>query len=153
MSSRRFRLATVLRVRRAQEESARAELLLGNLAMRETAARRERAALRYRTVPVSTGTVPVSVYLREQASAALAAATLGEAQDLLSRSRVEVAGLARSWSDAARRVEALERLAHRRLGEVLAGEARAESSAIDDLVTARWIAATERGGANPVAGR
>ncbi|HUZ10054.1 MAG TPA: flagellar FliJ family protein [Acidimicrobiales bacterium] len=153
MSSRRFRLATVLRVRRAQEESARAELLLGNLRMRDNDARRERSALRYRTVPVSTGTIPAAVFRREQATADLAAATLRAAEDRLSQSRAEVAGLTRSWADAAQRVEALERLARRRLGEVMAGEARAESAAVDDLVTARWIAAGDRGGPNRAVGR
>jgi flagellar export protein FliJ len=141
MSSRRFRLASVLGVRRAQEESARLDLWRGNRRVQEATADRERSEFRYRTVPVSEGAIPASVFLREQVTAEMAAATLAEAVHQLSRARSDAALAQQRWSQAARRVEALERLARRRHDEVMADEARAESASVDDLVTARWIAA------------
>ncbi len=140
MTSRRFRLATVLRVRRAQEDEARAELLRANLRLRAARDGHERTALRYRTLPTSTGTVPRSVFVRERAASGLAASTLAAAGQRVARAADEVAGAHVAWSRAAQRVEALERLARRRLDEALADEARAEASAVDDLVTARWTA-------------
>jgi len=141
VSGRAFRLASVLRVRHVQEEIARAELLRGNRVVQQAAVDRERSALHYRTLPVSTGSVPAPVFMREQALAGMAAATLMAADDHLVEARTHAEAAQRSWSEAAQRVEALERLAARRHEEVLAAEARTESASVDDLVTARWIAA------------
>lgn len=141
MTARRFRLATVLRVRQAQEDEARAELLRANLRLRAARDEQERTALRYRTVPTSAGAVPRAVFVREQAVSSLAASTLAAAGQRVARAADEVAGAHVAWSRAAQRVEALERLAQRRVEEALADEARAEASAVDDLVTARWTAA------------
>jgi flagellar protein FliJ len=145
MSSRRFRLASVLRVRKAQEESARLALLRGNRRLQQAATDRDRSEFRYRTVPVSEGAVPVSVFRREQVTADMAAASMAKAVHQESRARSDAALAQQRWSQAARRVEALERLARRRHDEVLADEARAESASVDDLVTARWIAAENAG--------
>ena len=140
MSTRRFRLAAVLRVRRAQEDEARAELLRANLRLRAAREDRERTALRYRTLPASPGPVPRAVFVREQAASSLAASSVAAADQQVARAATDATGAFVAWSRAAQRVEALERLAQRRLEEALADEARAEASAVDDLVTARWTA-------------
>jgi flagellar export protein FliJ len=141
MSRRSFRLETVLRVRKAQEETARAELARENGEVRAAAAERDSAAERYRQVPVSSGAVAATVFQREAATADLAAASLLDARSHLSLAEAEAAVALRRWREAAQRVEALERLALRRLEEARAEEARHESAAVDDLVTARYIAA------------
>jgi flagellar protein FliJ len=141
VSKRSFRLDTVLRVRKAQEETARAELARENGEVRQAMTERDRAAQRYREVPVSSGPVPASVFGREAAAADLAAATLLEARSHLSLAEAQAAVALRQWREAAQRVEALERLELRRLEEARADEARRESAAVDDLVTARYIAA------------
>jgi flagellar export protein FliJ len=141
MSKRSFRLETVLRVRKAQEETARAELARENGEVRAAAAERDSAAERYRQVPVSSGAVAATVFQREAATADLAAASLLDARSHLSLAEAEAAVALRRWREAAQRVEALERLALRRLEEARAEEARHESAAVDDLVTARYIAA------------
>jgi flagellar export protein FliJ len=141
MSKRSFRLETVLRVRRAQEESARADLARENRQVHAATSGRDRAAQRYREVPVSSGAVAASVFQREAASADLAAATLLDAHSRLSLAEAEAAVALRQWREAAQRVEALERLELRRLEELRAEDARQESASVDDLVTARYIAA------------
>jgi len=143
MSKRSFRLDTVLRVRKAQEETARAELARENREVRAAATERDNAAQRYREVPVSSGAVAASVFQREAATADLAAATLLDARSHLSLAEAEAAVALRQWREAAQRVEALERLELRRREEARAEEARQESSAVDDLVTARYIAAEQ----------
>lgn len=153
MTTRPFRLATVLRVRRAQEKSARVDLLWGNRRLQEASGSRDRSALHYRTMPASPGPVPTSVFLREQAASDMAAATLTEANSRLARARAEASAAHSRWSLSARRVEALERLELRRRDEASADEARAEAATVDDLITARWIAAASvgqtSGGATP----
>ncbi len=136
-----FRLQTVLRVRRAQEETARAELARENRQVQAATTGRDHAAQRYREVPVSSGAVAASVFQREAATADLAAATLLDAHVRLSLAEAQAAVALRQWREAAQRVEALERLELRRLEEVRTEEARQESASVDDLVTARYIAA------------
>jgi len=143
MSKRSFRLETVLRVRRAQEESARADLARGNRQVHAATSGRDQAAQRYREVPVSSGAVAASVFHREAASADLAAATLLDAHARLSLAEAEAAVALRQWREAAQRVEALERLELRRLEELRVEDARQESASVDDLVTARYIAADQ----------
>jgi flagellar export protein FliJ len=141
VSKRSFRLETVLRVRKAQEETARAELARENGEVRAATAEVDDAAQRYRQVPVSSGAVAASVFQREAATADLAAASLLDARSHLSLAEAEAAVALRRWREAAQRVEALERLELRRLEEARVEEARHESAAVDDLVTARYIAA------------
>jgi hypothetical protein len=59
----------------------------------------------------------------------------------LSLAEAQAAVALRQWREAAQRVEALERLELRRLEEARADEARRETASVDDLVTARYIAA------------
>jgi flagellar protein FliJ len=141
VSKRSFRLDTVLRVRRAQEESARADLARENRQVQAASSGRDQAAQRYREVPVSSGPVAASVFQREAASADLAAATLLDAHVRLSLAEAQAAVALRQWREAAQRVEALERLEQRRLDEVRTEDARREAASVDDLVTARYIAA------------
>jgi flagellar export protein FliJ len=141
MSRRTFRLDTVLRVRKAQEESARADLSRENRQVLEATAGRDRTQKRYREVPASSGPVSVSVFRREAANADLAAASLVDANVRLSLAEATAAVALRQWREAAQRVEALERLERRRLEELRLEDNRSETAATDELVTARYIAA------------
>jgi flagellar FliJ protein len=141
VSKRAFRLETVLRVRRAQEESARADLARENRQVQAASSGRDQAAQHYREVPVSSGPVAASVFQREAATADLAAATLLDAHVRLSLAEAQAAVALRQWREAAQRVEALERLELRRLEELRTDDARREAASVDDLVTARYIAA------------
>jgi flagellar FliJ protein len=141
MSRRAFRLETVLRVRKAQEESARADLSRENRQVHDAATGRDRTEQRYRAVPRSSGPVSSSVFQREVATADLAAASLVEANVRLSLAEAKAAVALRQWRAAAQRVEALERLEQRRLEELRLEDNRRETAATDELVTARYIAA------------
>jgi flagellar protein FliJ len=141
VSRRAFRLETVLRVRKAQEEAARADLSRENRQVHDAAAGRDRTERRYREVPRSEGPVPASVFQREAATADLVAASLVEANVRLSLAEAKAAVALRQWREAAQRVEALERLEQRRLEELRLDENRRETAATDELVTARYIAA------------
>jgi flagellar biosynthesis chaperone FliJ len=131
----RSRLADVLRIRRLQERTARGELAVSN--------QRHHAAI------VAEATIWTSldqrgeVMARSGSLAAVQATRLtgtlaAEAQHAVTEQAGRIAELAGDrWGEAARRVEALERLGDR-LAEAEADERdRAERNELDDLVLAR----------------
>jgi flagellar FliJ protein len=134
-----FRLATVLRVRRAQEESARARLLRGNRRVQQAAESHDRSVLHYRMVPQSNGAVAATVFRRERAASDLAAATLAHAGTQLTSAQSQAAVARGQWQEAAQRVEALERLERRVQEDARVDAARTEANAVDELVTSRFI--------------
>lgn len=141
MSRYRFRLETVLRVRRVEEERAKRALLEANTALRAAVERRDRTRERYRaftargrevrTVCELQGERLEAGFLADEAAAAQKAA-ISVASD---------AALARvQWSKAARQVAILERLDERRRAEHAVEEQRAEIAFVDDIVTGRYVA-------------
>ena len=129
VSKRSFRLETVLRVRKAQEESARADLSREN---REVHERRRpsvtSAAQRYRRVPVSSGPSPPSVFQRESGDGRpRRGQPASRRASQLSLAEAQAAVALRHWREAAQRVEALERLEQRRLEECAGRRSRATS--------------------------
>jgi len=130
-----FRLATVLRVRRAEEQRARAALMVANASLVGAIEDRDEADARYRA-QLTTVSDAASL-VRERCDAELAAATLERAQRRVSRAASEAALARVEWSGAARRVAMLERLDERRRAEHLESERRREAVAVDDLVAGR----------------
>jgi flagellar FliJ protein len=133
----RFRLEPVLRVRRTEEESARAQLLAAQAAV---ATQQELLAARsdaYAAALAPSGTQPCADFLAAQAHrSALGAAVLEQ------RRRVDEAGqdaehARASWSAAAARVGALERLDERARAEHLARTLKEDEQITDELVVAR----------------
>lgn len=140
MSRYRFRLETVLRVRRAEESEAKATLLRANARLRAALDARAQAQLRYRDVvaeQVLSGTL--DDLRRDRWHAEVAASSLAAAQREAMRVAGEAALAQVDWSQAARRVAVLERLDHRRRAEYADQERHAEVGLVDDLVTARYV--------------
>jgi flagellar biosynthesis chaperone FliJ len=140
MSRYRFRLETVLRVRRAQEEAARQNVMRANHAMHAASARRREEAARYAALPVSSGTTSIAAYSQERSRADLAAASLEARTGDEVAARVEVASRLAEWTEAAKPVAALERLDARLREEHEADEMRSLTATVDDVVSARWMA-------------
>jgi flagellar protein FliJ len=132
-----FRLAQVLRVRRVQEDQARYALMSANglaaLAARRVDERLDEYAQRQMPEgPQSFADFERSVFLLDSAAGAVGAARSAhrEALDVVAACRAE-------WTDARRRVAALERLEERRRAEHAIEVQRAEDRFVDDLVVAR----------------
>jgi flagellar FliJ protein len=133
----RFRLETVLRVRRLQEDRARAELLTANRAAHIAATRVEDRLTDYRSRSMPAGTNTYEdfergLFLLDAAAGAVDVARLAhrDALDVVDDRRAD-------WSGARRRVAALERLEARRRAEHDFEMRRAEDQLVDDLVVAR----------------
>lgn len=132
-----FRLGQVLRVRRLQEDQARANLLAAN-----KAARQAEEMVEYRLAEYATRSIPSgpqsydaferALFLLDSAAAGvtLARAAHRDALDVVEERRDE-------WLGARRRVAALERLEDRRRIEHEIEARRDEDRFVDDLVVAR----------------
>lgn len=141
MSKYRFRLETVLRVRRAEETDAKAALLQANSRLRQMLERRDVAQQRYRRVVAHQPVAATAEELRlERWEAELLADALALAQREAMRAAGEAALAQVEWAQAARRVAVLERLDLRRRAEHADEERRKEHRMVDDLVTARYVA-------------
>ena len=133
-----FRLETVLRVRRIQEEQARFALLAANRAALEAAAEvtRRREHLDEQT----TRTVPSEYHAfigAHEQGARLAGAVRTAAQVELEALEVQVEKR-EHWGERAQRVASLERLDERSRDAYAIEFNRDEMKLVDDLVTSRF---------------
>lgn len=133
----RFRLEPVLRVRRSEEDAARAAVLAATAltgAETEALAERDRA---YAAGANAQGPRSAAdfVYV-QQHRAALGRAVL-EQRRRLQEAEVRLAQARTGWTGAAARVGALERLDERQHAEHAARALKEEEMVVDDLVVSR----------------
>ncbi len=133
----RFRLATVLRVRRVQEDQARAALLAAHRDASQAGKAVTDALLAYSATPSLLGSHGHDDFERarfrlEHAAGAVEFTRFRQrvALDLVEERRTE-------WMATHQRVAALERLETRRRGEHALEEQRAEDRVMDEIVVAR----------------
>jgi flagellar export protein FliJ len=135
----RFRLDQVLHVRRVQEDQARFKLLSANRDAHLAATRVEARLADYaqRALPRGPQSYEAferSVFLLDSGAAAVgsARATHRESLEVVEARRID-------WTDARRKVAALERLEERRRAEHAVEFQRSEDQLVDDLVVARYL--------------
>jgi flagellar FliJ protein len=151
MKRYRFRLDSVLRVRRIEKDEAAAQL--GEAQRAALAAEEARLAAERRHLERAHQGDPKSttaVFLAHRALTQASAASV-----IVSRRRAEAADAAvdarrDDWTEAAGKVSGLERLDERARDLHRAEEQRAEAIEVDDLVTRRHH---PQGGGQPVIGR
>ncbi|HET6810691.1 MAG TPA: flagellar export protein FliJ [Acidimicrobiales bacterium] len=133
MKRYRFRLETVLRVRRLEEETARLELLTANTRLADACARRDAAAAHYRQIPIELGSCSTEELRRTRQRAELAAATLGARQATVDEAARHAEAAREAWMAAVGRVKVLERLDERRREEHRLELERDETRFLDDV--------------------
>jgi flagellar FliJ protein len=133
----RFRLEQVLRVRRLQEDMARAALMHAHREARLAAERLNARIAEYGDAPRPNGEQPLETFNRvhfdlDNAAGAITVARAGYEHTLrvVDDRRVD-------WAAARQRVAALERLEARRREEHEVEARRADDRLVDDLVVAR----------------
>ena len=134
----RFRLESVLRVRRLQADAA-----LGELARATNDVVRRDSILSARTTEYGPGGVAIAVAdAPDYLSTVATRARRGEAVVVAHQASVAARELRdqrrTSWQAMERRVSALERLDERRRDEHWADTLRGEEREIDDVVVSRW---------------
>jgi hypothetical protein len=133
----KFPLEHALRVRRVQEQLAKADLLGANRRLAEAERTVADQLDRYRSAPEPAAGVPTAAFLTDRARRRAAAATVMAAG--IQRQAAAEAAAARmaAWSAAARAVSALERLDGRRRREHAVLAAREDERLVDDVVVSR----------------
>lgn len=132
-----FRLETVLRVRKVEEDRAIAVLAAAARALTAADVTLQRRLDRYADVPVPSGTLPVAELLKVRARQDGVAAAVVFAGTERLRAEATVDLRRDDWSAAAQRVAALERLDDRRRAEHAVEAQRQEAIEVDDMVVAR----------------
>jgi flagellar export protein FliJ len=133
-----FRLATVLRVRRVEEERVRGALALANAARRRAETELSHAEERLAATPEPAGVVSLAAYRAWRATGELRAEGWHVASERVSRAAEVAEERRQAWAKAAVRVAALERLEERRRDAWRQELSRAEVREVDDLVTSRF---------------
>ena len=133
----RFRLDQVLHVRRVQEDRARYELLSANRDAHLAAARVDERLADYADRRMPSGPRSYAEFERALFLLDSGAAAVGVARATHRESLAVVDARRSDWTDARRRVAALERLEERRRAEHAFEVQRAEDQLVDDLVVAR----------------
>lgn len=133
----RFRLDTVLRVRRIQEEQARARVMVANRAVALAGAEVDERVTRYaalaRPAGVQTYAEAEATMFRLDAGAGAVEWARGEHVRAVGQAREELA----RWAEAEQRVRALERLHERARHDHATEVRRAEDRLTDELATTR----------------
>jgi flagellar export protein FliJ len=133
----KFRLESVQKVRRLQEEQARVRLMEANLEARQSAALVESRLHAYLASPRPSAPMNYEAFEQERFKLE-ALATAVEAARIAHREALDVVdGRRVEWLEAKQRLSALDRLEERRKEEHAIDLRRAEDRLIDDLVVAR----------------
>jgi flagellar export protein FliJ len=138
MKRYRFRLETVLRVRRTQEDQAKAALLLANRAVADAETELTHRIDHYQGMHPTPGPRSLDAVMAERFIHELAATAVLDAGKARHLAIAAANDRRTEWSEAASRVSALERLDGRRREEYALELAREETAAVDDLVTGRF---------------
>lgn len=134
-----FRLESVLRVRRIQEDQARARLLAANREVQLAVAAVAERQRRYDTLDRPHGTLSRDVVERAWFSLDAAAGAVQFAFGAQIEAETRAAMAREAWTEARRRTQTIERLRERAHEEWLVEVRRDENRAVDDLVVARFM--------------
>ena len=139
MKKYKFRLDTVLRVRRTEEDLAKAELARANARVAEAVAMVDARLTHYSSLPIagsgatgSTAVFMASRFRQDTAARAVVAAKVARMSALQDAEAYRLA-----WSKKATEVQVLERLDERRRTEHEWEAARQADIEVDDIVVTR----------------
>ena len=138
MSTYRFRLGTLLKLRRAEEERCRANLAAANRSLRDAILFRDSETMRLASLQPVNGLTFMPDLEREEMQTAFVAVSVMQAQSAVNDALVAAAQAQVAWSKASRAVEALLRLDATRRAEHFAEELRIEAVDADDISTATF---------------
>lgn len=135
-----FRLETVRRVRRTQQELAKADLLAANSEVAKAITAVEERTNEYEGAVASiTGPTTVDMFMKRRYFNELSGKAVIAATASRRAAEVEAAAKRDLYTEAARKVKALDRLDARRHSEHSAEAQRQETVEVDDMVTGRHM--------------
>jgi flagellar FliJ protein len=134
----KFRLDTVLRVRRTEEDLAKAELARANARVAEAVALVDARLAHYAALPVAGGAGSTSMFMAGRFRQETAARAVVAAKAARGAPRQDAAAFRAVWSQKAQQVSVLERLDDRRRTEHEVEAARQSDLEVDDIVVGRF---------------
>jgi flagellar FliJ protein len=132
-----FRMQKVLRVRRLQEDAARAAIAAARTAEQRASDAVAGSYDHYRALASDTSAASAMGFLGQRDQASYRATSVRLAEGNLRVAADATADAVSTWHVSHRRVEALERLDERRREEHGIEARRAEDTAVDEIVVAR----------------
>lgn len=138
MKRYRFRLGPVLSVRRSEQDAARGALLAAIAAVGAEEDQLTRRSAAFADAAVPAGVTPAADFRRMQLHREALGAAVVEQRRRLEQARVEQESARGSWTEAAARVGALERLDERARTEHRLVEQREDDRLTDEIVVARF---------------
>lgn len=138
MKRYRFRLESVLKVRRIQEARARADLAMANLAVAAAEGHLRNHIETYSAMPRPLGAMTNEEFATAEGALRRSAATVTSLAERRERARAHAVEIHDAWSFAAQRVTVLERLDDRQRGEYQLEADREAEHLVDDLVNSRF---------------
>ncbi len=138
MKRYRFRLETVLRVRRIQEDQARQKVAVAAAAATLAEQRATEIAESYRALPGVQVRGPVGQLMAARFEPQWRAAGVSRSRVLAAQAEQVRVEQVDHWLGVRRSVEVLERLDERRRAEHAVEVRRDEDAAVDDLVAGRY---------------
>ena len=131
-----FRMQKVLRVRRLQEDAARAGVAVARRAEVEAQHALDASKEHYGALSApSAASAAAFLGMRERAAHRATGVRLSEGQRQVAADQTAVS--VATWHETNRRVDALERLDERRRAEYEIDARRAEDAAVDEIVVSR----------------
>lgn len=135
--NRQFRLAGVLRVRRVQEDLARAEVAHAQAAARKAERDAEERAERLEDYELPDRAMALAFVAATSARTSLAMEA-SAARVVVGLAHDEVGTQLTQWQERAMRVDALETLEQRHFDDVRRADLAAEQHTCDDLAATSW---------------
>lgn len=137
MKRYKFRLESVLRVRRIQEDQARAEFIRANAQVAEAEKVVDLRKQSYERRVTNLNTMVSTDFLVARAFQQASAASVRAAEDAVVIAMEQAEDRRIMWAEEAKKVNALERLDERRRAEHRLEMDREEAAEIDDIVVSR----------------
>jgi flagellar export protein FliJ len=135
----RFRLASVLGLRRAELEQAERALQQANAQLRALILERTTATERCNALDNDIGTQSASDFARHRQETTLAASAVVSLDRRVNVAAAQAALAHIAWNSAHQRVKTLERLEEHRRDEWLAEDLRHEANNLDEIATAAYV--------------
>lgn len=132
-----FRMEKVLRVRRLQEDAARAGVVGARASEQQAEAALSVSHDHYRSLSPAAGATPAASFLGLRDQASYRATAVRVAEGRRDDAAAATAQAITVWQGSHRRVEALERLDERRRDDYAIEVRRAEDATVDEIVVAR----------------
>jgi flagellar export protein FliJ len=135
----RFRLASVLGLRRAELDQAERALQLANARLRALILERTAAAERCNALDRDPGTQSAASFARQRQETTLAASAVLTLDRRVNVAAAEAALAHLTWNSAHQRVKTLERLEEHRREEWLIDDMRRDANDLDEIATAAYV--------------